>query len=67
VGGEALGSECIQCPTVGECQGGKAGVGGWGSTLIEAGEGEGDGGFPEGRSGKGKKDGFEKRRLRNQP
>jgi hypothetical protein len=34
-----------QCPTVGECQGGKLGVDGWGSTLIEAGGEGGIGGF----------------------
>ena len=26
----------VQCPSVGECQGGKAGAGRWGSTIIEA-------------------------------
>jgi hypothetical protein len=36
VGGETLGSKGVGCPNVGECQGGKTGVGGWGSTLIEA-------------------------------
>jgi hypothetical protein len=30
------------------------GVGGWGSTLIEAGEGERDRGVPKGIPGKGK-------------
>ena len=39
VGREALGSEGVRCPSVGECQGGMTGVGGWGSTLIEAGGG----------------------------
>ena len=29
VRGEALGPENIGCPSVGECQGGKTGVGGW--------------------------------------
>jgi hypothetical protein len=29
VGGEALGPEGVQCPSVGECQGGNMGVGGW--------------------------------------
>ena len=42
MGGEALGPEGVQCPSVGECQGGRMGVGEWGSTLIEAG-GEGMG------------------------
>jgi hypothetical protein len=27
--GVALGPEGVQCPSVGECQGGKTGVGGW--------------------------------------
>jgi hypothetical protein len=29
VGGAALQLEGVQCPSVGECQGGKAGMGGW--------------------------------------
>jgi hypothetical protein len=29
VGGEALRPEDVQCPSVGECQRGKTGVGGW--------------------------------------
>jgi hypothetical protein len=29
MGGEALGPVKAGCPSVGECQGGKAGVGGW--------------------------------------
>ena len=38
VGGEALRPESVQCPSVGESQGGKTGVVKWrGSTLIEAG------------------------------
>ena len=37
MGREALGSVKAQCPSVGECQGGAVGVGGWGSTLTEAG------------------------------
>ena len=38
-----------------QCQGGKMGVGGWGSTLIEAGGGGNRiGGFPKGRPGRGK-------------
>jgi hypothetical protein len=42
MGGEALGSGKIQCPNVGECLGGEAGVGvgGWRRTLIEAGKGK---------------------------
>ena len=54
-----------QCSIVGECQGGKVGVGGWGSTLIEGGGGGGvapplrpgagyDLGVSGGRPGKGK-------------
>jgi hypothetical protein len=39
VGGEALGPEGVRCPSAGECQGGRRGVGGWGSIYIEAGEG----------------------------
>jgi hypothetical protein len=43
VGGAALRSEGVQCPRVRECYGGKTGVGGWvggwRSTLIEAGGG----------------------------
>jgi hypothetical protein len=39
MGGEALAPVKAQCSTVGECQGGKKGVGGWGSTLIETGRG----------------------------
>jgi hypothetical protein len=54
VGGEALEPEVVPCPSVGECQGGKMGVGRWGSTLIEAGRG-GDGiGFRRGDLERGK-------------
>ena len=35
VGGNAFGQERVTCPSVGECQGGKAGGDGWKSTLIE--------------------------------
>jgi hypothetical protein len=43
---EALGSVEAWCPSVRECQGGEAGVGGWVSIIIEAeGEGHGLGGF----------------------
>lgn len=45
VGGVALGPEGVVCPSVGECQGGKTEVGGWGSTLKEAEDGGWDGGF----------------------
>jgi hypothetical protein len=37
VGEEALRREGIQFPSVGKCQGRTIVVGGWGSTLIEAG------------------------------
>jgi hypothetical protein len=46
MGGVALGPVGVQCPSVRECQGGKAEVGGgWRSTLIETGRGDGIGGF----------------------
>ena len=41
VGGKALRPESVQCPSVGECQGGKMGMGEWGSNHIEAGRGRG--------------------------
>ena len=37
--GAALGPDGVQCPNVGECQGGNVGVGCWGSNPIEAGGG----------------------------
>jgi hypothetical protein len=46
----ALGPEEVLCPSVGKCQGEKAGIcGWWGSTLIEAGGGGWDWGLLEGR------------------
>ena len=39
VGGMALGPERVRCPSVEEYQDRKVEVGGWGSTLIEAGGG----------------------------
>ena len=48
MGGEALGPMKALRPSVGECQGQEAGVGGLGSR-----EWGGDGGFLEGRLGKG--------------
>ena len=36
MGGEAHGAGEALCPSLGECQGGEAGVGGWGHTRIEA-------------------------------
>jgi hypothetical protein len=53
VGGEALGPGKSLCPSVGKCQDREAGVGGWVSTLIGAGGGKMDRGFPEGKPGKG--------------
>jgi hypothetical protein len=47
MGGEALGSVKALCPSVGECQGQEAGVGG----LVSRGRGEGV--FLEGKPGKG--------------
>ena len=45
MGGAALDPVGVQCPSVEECQGRKAGVGGWvggwENTLIEAGSGIG--------------------------
>jgi hypothetical protein len=52
-GGEALCSVKAQCLSVRECQGGEVGMGGWGITLIEAGGGGWNMGFPEGQPGKG--------------
>ena len=54
MGGVALGPEGVRCHSLGECQGGKMGVGGWRSTLIEAGGGGGDGGFRRGDLERGK-------------
>jgi hypothetical protein len=45
VGGDALGPVGVGCPSVGECQGKRTGVGGWGSTLIEVGGRGWNGGF----------------------
>jgi hypothetical protein len=53
VRGEALGTEGVRCPNVGECQGRRMGVSGCVSTLIEAGEGGRDRGFSEGETWKG--------------
>jgi hypothetical protein len=46
MGGEALGPEKALCPSVGECQGQEAGVGG----LVSRGRRRG---FSEGKPGKG--------------
>jgi hypothetical protein len=55
VEGEAPGSEGIRCPNVGECQGGKTGVGGWvGEHPHRGREGRWDRRFPKGRHEKGK-------------
>jgi hypothetical protein len=47
MGGEALGPVKTQCPSVGECQGGEAGVGGWVGVHLHKSSGMGDdiGGF----------------------
>jgi hypothetical protein len=45
MGGEALGPLGAQWPSIGECSGGEVGVGGWESTLIEVGRGDGIEGF----------------------
>ena len=36
VGAEVLGPVKFQCPSVGKCQGGEVGLGGWGNNLMEA-------------------------------
>ena len=41
MGGVALRPEGLRCPSVGECQGRKAGEDGWRTILIEAGGGGG--------------------------
>jgi hypothetical protein len=41
MGGEALGSEKVLCPIIGECQGQEVGLGG----LVNRGREEGIGGF----------------------
>ena len=43
VGGATLGPEGVRCPRVRECQDRRMRMGGWGSTLIEAGVGWGMG------------------------
>jgi hypothetical protein len=48
MGGEALGSVKVLCPSVGECQDQEAGVGG----LVSRGRGKGNTGFSEGKPGK---------------
>jgi hypothetical protein len=49
MGGEALGTVKALCPNIGECQGQETGVGG----LVRGGDGGEDGGFSEGKPGKG--------------
>jgi hypothetical protein len=49
MGGEALGLVKILCPTIRECQGQEAGVGG----LESRGRGEGIGYFQRGNQGRG--------------
>jgi hypothetical protein len=60
MGGETLGPMMAQCPSVGKCQGGEAGVGGWVGEHPHGSRGEGvqDGGFP-GRGGMGKAENIE--------
>lgn len=41
--GEAHGPEGVQCPNVGECQGGKTGMGGWVGEHPHRGRGREDG------------------------
>jgi hypothetical protein len=48
MGGEALGTEKVQCPSVGECQDRDKGVGG----LVSRGRGDGIGGFQRGNQGR---------------
>jgi hypothetical protein len=55
VGGEALGPEGVQCPSVGKCQSGKTGVGRWMGEHPHRGRGGRCGrSFLKGRPGKGK-------------
>ena len=49
MGGEALGPVKVLCPSIGECQGQEAGVGG----LVSRERSEGNRGFSEGKLGKG--------------
>jgi hypothetical protein len=49
MGGEALGPEKAQCPSVGECQDREAGVGG----LVSRGKGKWDGSFQRGNQERG--------------
>jgi hypothetical protein len=49
MGGEALGPVKVLCPSIEECLGQKAGVGG----LVRRGQGGEDRGFSEGKPGKG--------------
>jgi hypothetical protein len=53
MGGEALSPVKAQGLSVGECKGREAGVGEWGNTIIEVGEGGRDRGFPGVGSWKG--------------
>jgi hypothetical protein len=48
MGGEALGPERAQCPSVGECQDSEAGV----DRLVSRGRGNRRGGFSKGKPGK---------------
>ena len=53
MGGEALGPMKAQCPSVGECQGQEAGVGG----LVSRERWEGIGGFRRGKQERGVSEG----------
>ena len=49
-----MGLKGFNAPSIGECQGGKVGVGGWVGEYPHRGRGRGDGmGVLEGRPGKG--------------
>jgi hypothetical protein len=52
VGWKVLGPVKAGCPSVGECYGSEAGVGGWVSTLMEAGGGRMGWGVAEGKPGR---------------
>jgi hypothetical protein len=54
VGGEALGPEDVQCPRVGQCQGGKMGLNRWVGEHTHRGRGESNREFQKGRLGNGK-------------
>ena len=54
IGGETLGPVNARCPSVGECEGGEAGVGVWVGKHPHRSRGREDGiGVPRGKLGKG--------------